>query len=86
VLSCDSPRTPIRHRFPALRTAQSVSAAGASCISGIELPAATAIGSLNLDWMTGLDTLDLGALTPGQWQVLPLDFFNPADGAGASEA
>jgi 16S rRNA pseudouridine516 synthase len=35
---------------------------------------------------THFGTLDLGALTPGQWQVLPLDFFNPADGAGASEA
>lgn len=62
-LACDSHQTPARHRFPALRTAQSVSASGASCIRAVELPAATAIGSVDLQAMAGLDTLDLGALT-----------------------
>jgi 16S rRNA U516 pseudouridylate synthase RsuA-like enzyme len=35
---------------------------------------------------THFGTLDLGALTPGQWRVLPLDFFNPSDGASAAKA
>ena len=35
---------------------------------------------------THFGPLELGALTPGQWLVLPLDFFNPADGASAAKA
>jgi hypothetical protein len=70
-LSCSGPAVGVRHHFPSLRTAQSVTADWLSpCIGAVEFPNATAIGSLNLQGVLGLHTLDLGALTDAGHIVL----------------